>query len=475
MTQSPKNQNYSRQEKIAELWKRGILVAWKAHATQKKMAAVIQSIQAKKLVINSSRRIGKSFLLWLIAEEHARKNPHSQIKFAAPTQRMVRKIILPIMRQIQEDCPKHLRPKFHKMDGVVEYQNGAEIHIAGTEMGQVDGLRGTACDLALIDEAGFATDLEYVLESVIVPQTLTRPNAKIILASTPPVSPDHAFVRYAQAAMEAGSYSRYTIYDNPLLTPEQIEEYKKEAGGAESTAWRREYMAEFVMSKDSAIVPEATDSALDAIFVDVERPPFFMPFVSIDLGYQDHTGVIFGYYHWNLGKPVIEDELFVNNKNSLELVNLIRAKEHELWGVLMPQDRLADGQPLVLADLNQVHGFRCRAPRKTELEAGVNMIRTAVGNADFFASPKCKVLRAQLQFGSWDSSRKRFARSASGGHLDVLAAFLYWLRELDRRSNPIPAGYGYDPFNDFGFPRRHSDPIEQTIRTMFPYLSPKGK
>lgn len=466
--------SYTREQKLAELWKRGVIY-YKLYDVQKKIYDAIKTTKAKKYVINASRRLGKSFTLAVIAIEYALQNPNAQIRFACPNQKMMRRILLPLMKQILEDCPRHMRPKFRSMEGTFYFNNGAEITICGTEMGQADGLRGTSCDLALIDEAGFCSDLEYVLESILMPQTLTRPNSKIVLASTPPVSPDHPFTRYAMQAMEDGCYSRHTIYENALLTPEQIEEYKKEAGGAESTTWRREYEAQFVMSKDSAIVPEATDAALDAIFVDVERPPFFMPFVSVDLGYQDHTGVIFGYYHWNLGKPVIEDELFVNNKNSLELVNLIRAKEHELWGVLMPQDRLADGQPLVLADLNQVHGFRCRAPRKTELEAGVNMIRTAISNADFYASPKCKVLRAQLQFGSWDSSRKRFARSASGGHLDVLAAFLYWLREIDRRTNPIPAGYGYDPFNDFGFPRRHSDPIEQTIRTMFPYLSPKGK
>lgn len=464
----------SREAKIAELWKRGILVPWKAHATQKKMAEVVRSTEAKKLVINSSRRIGKSFLLWMLAEEYARQHPHAQIKFAAPTQRMVRKIILPIMRQIQEDCPKHLRPRFHKMDGVCEYPNGAEIHVAGTEMGQVDGLRGTACDLALVDEAGFASDLEYVVESVLMPQTLTRPGAKIILASTPPVSPDHPFMKYAEAAMIAGSYSKYTIYDNPMLSQEQIEEYKREAGGEKSTAWRREYLAEFVTDTEYAIFPEATDEALSAIVADVPRAQFFIPFTAIDLGYVDHTGVVFGYYHFGLGRIVIEDELFVNKENSAVLVQMIRAKEKELWGDIPLRDRVVDAQPFIIADLNELHGFACRVPEKSDLEANVNRVRTLIRDAGLIISPKCRRLIAQVKFGAWDTQKKKFARSADGSHQDLVAALIYFVRHVDRHTNPIPPGFGFDPFNDFGFPRRHANSLEATVKKMFPFLLPKG-
>src|SRR5690606_11051902 len=122
-------------------------------------------------------------------------NPGYQIKFCAPSQKMVRKITLALFRQILETCPKELQPKFNLHDGVWRFNNGSEIHIAGSELGQVDSLRGQSCDLALLDEASFVSDLSYIIEDVLMPQMLTRPGAKMILASTPPVTPDHDFVR----------------------------------------------------------------------------------------------------------------------------------------------------------------------------------------------------------------------------------------------------------------------------------------
>jgi len=138
-----------------ELFRRGIIIAWQGHDVQKRMADGIRAYKGKKYVINSARRLGKSYMLCMFALEHAFQNKNSQIKYAAETQRAVRKIVLPIIREILQLCPKHLRPTFKAHEGVFVFPNGSEIHIAGSGMDQADGLRGTACDLAIIDEAGF--------------------------------------------------------------------------------------------------------------------------------------------------------------------------------------------------------------------------------------------------------------------------------------------------------------------------------
>ncbi len=464
------------QQKRAEMWRRGVLVPWLAHPAQQQMAAGIVASANKKYVINSARRLGKSYLLCLLALEHAIKNPNAQIKYAAETQRSVKKIILPLMRQIMETCPRELRPRFSSPDGVYEFSNGSEIHIAGAALDQADSLRGTACDLAIVDEAGFIDALEYLIDSVLLPQTLGRPNSRIILASTPSKTPDHPFVRkYMAQAMAENAYSKFTIYDNPRITPEEIAEMMKEAGGENSTTWRREYLAEIVTETENAIFPEATaEGFLDSQVYDLPRPPFFVPFVAIDLGYVDFTGAVFGYYNFKANKIVIEDELLFNRSTSESIVKQVLSKEAELWGKVKPRVRVVDGPALVIADLNETHKFGCKYPDKTDLTASVNRVRMDLGASVFAIHPRCTNLIAQIRFAVWDSSRSKFARS-SAGHFDLAAALLYFCRHLDRSTNPFPADYGFDHFNDFGFPRRHKNNAVDALKAMFPFRRPVSK
>jgi hypothetical protein len=467
---------YTQQQKLDELWRRGVLVPWLCHEVQKKMHAGVLEARARKYVINSARRLGKSFYLCALAQERARQVPNSQIKYAAETQRSVKKIIVPLMRQIMDTCPRELRPRFKAHDGVYEFPNGSEIHIAGAAMDQADSLRGTACDLAIVDEAGFidSQQLEYLVESILFPQTLTRPNAMIVMGSTPPNSPDHTFVqKYMAQAIAAGAYSRYTIYDNPLITPEIIEEFKREAGGEDSTTWRREYLAEVVTDTDSAIFPEvAAGPLLDQLCYDIPRPPFYFPITAVDLGYVDYTGVLFGYYHFPLAKIVIEDELLLNKTTSAEIVRQILAKERDLWGPNTPRMRVVDGPALVVADLNQTHRFGCRTPEKTDLAANINRVRIDLSEQRVIFHPRCTNTISQVRFATWDNQRKSFARNSFGGHFDLVAALIYLAKHIDRVSNPIPPGWGWDQFNDFGFARSAKNTAITTLKHLFPRLTP---
>jgi hypothetical protein len=474
---SPKPSSYTRAQRIEELYRRGVLF-WKLHEGQKRMYDAIVASTTKRFVVNSARRLGKSYLLVLLALEHAYRYPNSEIKFAAPNQKMARKIILPLFRQILHDCPRPLRPVFHNHDAEFRFpHNNSTITVCGVEMGQSDGLRGTACDLALLDECGFMNDLPYVIDSILMPQLLTRPNSRMVLASTPPVSPDHPFVQiYMQRAMDDSAYIKLDIYSNPMLTMEVIEEFKRDAGGENSTTWRREYLAEIVTDAANAVFPEAGDEDLMASLIrEVPRPSHFIPIVAVDLGYQDFTGILFAYYHFPLGKIVIEDEILINRATSEHIVTLIKAKEQELWGVIKPQVRVVDGPALIIADINETHRLGCRAPDKSDLQANVNRVRMALAESAILFHPRCQNTINQIRYSVWDNKKKQFARTASGGHFDLAAALVYLLKHIDTRTNPLPPGWGWDAFNDFGFSRKHKNTSIEAIKRMFPILARNEK
>lgn len=467
-----KSQAFTQSQKIDELWRRGVIAPFKLHETQKKMYKQFHESTSKKFVFNCSRRLGKSYALCVIAIEEAIKNPGSQIRFLCPTQRMVKKIMIPTFRIIMSNCPTEMRPRLNKVDGVWQFPNGSEIHICGSEQGQVDGLRGTAANLILIDEAGFCSDLEYALESVLMPQTLTVKNARIILASTPPPSPDHPFLKYVQQAQADNAYAKYTIFDNPMLTPDTIAEYMKEAGGENSTTWRREYMSEFCTDQDSAVIPEATPELLRQIVIEHVGPKFFIPFTAIDLGYVDNTGVVFGYHDFTTAKTIIQRDLLINRKTSQEIVKLVKGIEMSLWG-REPLGRVVDGNPMQLADLNSIHNFNAFVPQKSDLQANVNRLRLELAEQRLIIDPSCTRLIEQLQYATWDATKSKFSRSATNGHWDLIAALIYFLARVDRNTNPFPVGFGWDLANSWGVETRRLSAASNVFQSMFPTL--RGK
>lgn len=465
--QQAKLNNTTRAQKIEELYRRGVLV-WKLHDVQKIMYRDIHDSPHRTYVINSARRLGKSFMMVLMALEKGFQQPGAQIKFCAPSQKQVRKIILPAAKLLLQDCPKALRPKWKSMDSYYEFSNGSELHIAGSEQGQIDNLRGQACDIAFIDEAGFCSDLEYVIESVIRPQTLTRPGSRIVLASTPPVTPDHPFVtRYMQQAIARNAYSKFTIYDNPMITAEQIQEFMDEAGGADSTDWRREYLAEVVTDRDAAIFPEASDDLIRELVQELELPPFYEPFVAIDLGYVDYTGVIFGYYDFIRAKAVIVDELLLAKCTSAEVITQIRSKEAELFPKKTVLNRVMDAPPLQIADWHEQHSFKCFPPNKADLQANVTRVRMDLTNHAVLIHPRCVNTISQLQYATWDANRRKFSRAGNGGHWDLAAALVYFLKHIDRITNPYPPGFGYDQYNDWAVPNEHPNTLAKQIKSLF--------
>jgi len=291
------------------------------------------------------------------------------------------------------------------------------------------------------------------------------------MASTPPISPDHPFVtHYLNEAMQTGAYAHRTIYDNPRLNEKDIADAIKAAGGEGTTAFKREYLAQLVTERESAMFPEATADVLDEMVMEIPLPSHFIPCVAVDLGYNDFTGVVFGYYHFPLAKIVVQDELLLNRMNSAQLVEAITAKEKQLWGNLRPV-RIVDAAGLLVADLNEVHRFACRPAVKADFPGNVNGLRMDLQARNLIISPNCQRLMAQLQFATWDKNRRSFHRTRnSTGHSDLAAAMIYFARHVDRTSNPIPPGYGLDPFLTFGVPTRRATDLSERMRGIFPRL-----
>jgi hypothetical protein len=443
----------------AKLWEFGEL-SWKMDTCQKKIHEFIKSRDEKIVTMSISRRAGKTYYLCLLAFETCLRSPRKNVKFVQPEQKMVRINLLPIFRDISDDCPKHLRPKFNRIDGAWDFPNGSRIQMAGSDGGNADRLRGSNGDLCIIDEAGFCSNLKYIINSVLIPSTLLT-KGKIILSSTPPTNPGHEFVDYLNEAEKEGTLFRKTVYDviedlkfdtKPRITKEILGDIiKAYPRGVEDDQFKTEYLCEITHSSGDAVVPEFTPEVEQDIVKEWFRPAFYDAYLSMDIGFKDMTAVLFAYYDFMNGVVVIEDEFCMNGSRLTTelLAQEIKQKEGNIFynkqtgEMKRPYMRVSDNNPFVINDLIRLHNLTFIPTHKDNKDAALSQLRTTIANRQIIINPKCKNLINELKNGIWEKGRKDYKRLLNGSHLDAVDALIYLIRNIDKARNPYPPGYSF--------------------------------
>ena len=355
-------------------------------------------------------------------------------------------MIHPIFKSIFVEIPADCRPRWNGQEGAYIFPNGSMVHIAGVNGGHSDDLRGTAADLCVVDEAAFVDELNYLIDSVLMPQLITT-SGKLLVASSSPVSPAHEFAELIMEAKVGKFYSSFDIHQGGF-TKEIVAEFMKEAKGPKSTAWRREYLNEIIVDSDYSIVPEAEEGLIIGI-TPSENKRFFHKWAAMDIGTKDLTVVLFGYYDFTRAKICIERELVMNGPamTTPALAEAIALIETELWPGEKPYSRISDNNNLLLLqDLSSLHKCSFAATNKDSLEAMVNELRIWVADKRIEIDPCCMITIESLRYGFWNEQRTNWGRSKSLGHFDAVAALMYWVRNVNVVSNPIPVNVSFDQF-----------------------------
>lgn len=446
----------SKTEIRTELWRRGTL-RWILHGVQKEMYDNFKSSEKNSISVwLCSRQLGKSFTLTVLAIEAALSEKHTIVKLVTDTKQHVKSIFEPLFRQVLETCPSDLYPKYNVSQFSFTFPNGSEVQLAGSDSKNYEKLRGQKSQLILVDEAGFCNDLNDMIYSVLLPTT-THTGGKIVLASTPPEDPDHPFINFIEEAQVNNSLIKKTIFDNPLLSKEQIDNIIKKMGGVDSVRFKREYLAEIIKSSESSVIPEFNEEIKQHIIKEWPLPPFYDCYVGMDLGGKDLTALVFGYYDFRADKIIIQDELifdFRKTGNNIEkLVQLIKAKEEELWTNPLtheqkpPYLRVSDLNAIVLNEIRKYSSglINFQPSKKDNVEAAINNVRAMISSHKLIINPKCTTTIRHLQNVRWSGSttKSEFARSPDNGHYDAAAAVVYFVRAIQLNKNPYPPSYNY--------------------------------
>jgi hypothetical protein len=480
----------TRAEAQHESWHRGRLL-YKLHGGQRRIEDVLRNLPGQLRVVCCSRQFGKTYWGVVKAISLCLRKPHARVKIGTAFLSDLAELILPAFEEILKDCPEAIRPVYKDSKKKWVFGNGSEIKLVGLDKNP-NGLRGQVPDLIILEEAGFIDCLQYLYKSILVPATTHRPDCEIVFISTPPSTPAHAFVDFAQRAKLEDCYAEFTIFDNPMIGPDTVLRLMKESGCSWpcdtkealdtlaliaastdrkfpvswtiSSTFKREYLCEFILDDDLALVREWRDEFIQTIPRD-QYYGYYHKLVGQDLGRKDHTALIFGYYDFKRAALIIEDELIMDGPQwtTKTLRDAVRKKEWELWAddktpYIAKADNSKETQfvntfrrvtdnnnPHLINDLASLHDLHFMQVKKdSSLEQMVNRVREWTKQGRIIIDPKCKYTIGCMKYGVWNKTRKEFARSEVYGHFDHFAALMYLLIHTPTHSNPIPADHGFE-------------------------------
>ena len=432
------------------LWERNEFCNLLLHDTQKEMLQAFENSDTTMFFMLCSRRLGKSWLLSAIAIRECLSRPGVRVLYLSKTTTQLREITDQTIPPILETCPEALRPIPKKMENKWQFPNGSEIRVVGLDRSGGDAIRGVKAHVVIFDEACFMEDLKNILYSAVMPMVIAS-KGRILFGSTPPATPGHESIDVIAACEEQGALVVRTIDQCPLYGPKQIAEFERQAGGRDSTTFRREYLCEIITDSDRAILPAFNNTRAEQLVRDLPHPGYPTDkYVSMDLGFRDYSVALFAYWDYIEARLIIQDELVFKGATTDKIATAVRKKEKELWKGQEPYKRVCDVDLRFIADIRKTSNMRFVATKKDNKEAQVNLTNMLIQDGKIVISPRCKVLISHMKYGTWNATRTSFDRTESLGHCDAVDALVYLVRNVRRSSMPQSASPDYNPYEQAG-------------------------
>ena len=417
-----------------------------------------------------SRQRGKTFTILTWAFQRLGLDSLAAV-FLAQTGANAEAIVRQFLKDVGDDLPPEWGARL--VDGVVRFTNGSELAVFGTDNAQYRRSRGRKAHIVLLSEAAFYADLADV-EQVYQPQLQTTGGVGVY-ESSPALNPGHDFSRRCDAAAAVGRYVRDTFWSNPRIDHEAVIRGEMERLGLtreqllQSTAFRREYLAERVTEETRAALPAWTDEAQAELVGDWVRPAHFDAYGAHDPGITgDPHGSLFAYHDPSVaigsaqGVLVIEDELELSSARHHvgEWAAAIKAKETQLWGVSrwegtllgasmedfarwpeylqryagesaprQPYLRVGDAAGGRCLDLSREHLLAVLPSEKHDKAMWVDTVNQLIRERRIRIHRRCVRLLEQMRSTLWNRTRSAWERTDKD-HGDLIDDLTYLVRNI---------------------------------------------
>lgn len=424
---------------MSELWALGIIAPWYLREDQIPIYEIL--LREKNPFIECARRYGKTTSILCYVIELMLRNPGWVAMWCEPDKNQAREIVRPEMEKVFATAPPGMRPRWSGIDSFYRFPTtGSIFKLRGVNHDRGDSARGNVANVIVADEFGTWKDPDYIVTEALRPQLQTT-GGPFIFASTPPEDLGHAYYDHKAWAVRDRRFIKRIIHDNASLSRERVQELIKECRGEDTPAWQREYLCEPVSNPERTVIPEY-DPKVHDLDDDAPAPEFYDAYVGMDLGFNDCTAVLFGYWDFMRATLVIEDEYVVSGKNSKEIVDACKAKEFSLWKHTPPYRRIGDNDLQQLHDMVSVFGYYVEPTQKDDKLAALNALRLRFSSGKIKIKKRCESLRYQVKVGLWNDRRTGFQRGEKTGHLDAIDALIYLSRNVSESRNPFPSNVG---------------------------------
>lgn len=434
-------------EVIPAMYKAGLIAGWYLRPSQIELFELLTN--HKKVVAKCHRRWGKGTTVLVYAISKCMMRSGFIVRYGGPTQKQAYDILEILFDHIYKYYPKG-KPKLK--EGTYFFENGSRIFVFGCkDAAEADKARGTEADLIIADEYAFwRYRPEYILNSVLSPQTDTT-NGQIIITSTPPIDLTHPYVGEVEHGRISGHLFSWNI-DDSLKTGEVAKgthaKIVERCRGTDTDTYRREYLCEMIADKSQLVIPEAsneelwtTDQALP------ERPRYFTWDNAWDFGFTDYAAGLWAYLDFSLGRLIVVGEYFDRYKSTAEIVAKAKKLEEGLEVnplKLVRRGDCSDAQQLY--DMSHDHDYsisgivkRSHQSNMGFKESVINQLRLAIMDGKILIDKHaCPNTYLQLKYGLWNEKRSDFERTTTLGHLDALMALAYLVDNVDWKANPFP-------------------------------------
>ena len=405
------------------------MLEYKLDGLQSRILEDLQGNDTNKVLILSSRQIGKSYWSCVYALMFLIKNPNTIARIVAPTLEQAYDIVEDNLSKILEDCPPCFISR-KKSTLRWDFSNGSSLRLGGLKRAHVDSNRGGNASLVIYEECGFVNsdDFMYGINSVLGPQLL-RSAGREIYVSTPSDNPDHALHSHVLPECEVNSsLYRYTVFDSPSISEHMVDEAIRRSGGKETEAFRREYMAEIIRSDSSMVVPFSLENHV----ADIQIPNHANWGLTVDWGgVRDKTVALLHTYDFVNNKLMIIDEMvYDSNIPTTVIVKGIRDLQSKHNANV--EHIYADVPGQIAIDLNNNHNMPIVSPQKNDWLASVNNMAAQFHSLNIIIHSRCLFLIKSCYSGMFNKNRTDFQRTEELGHCDALACLMYSVRSQDK-------------------------------------------
>lgn len=411
-----------------ELWRRGEL-SWKLHSGQREIANIVDTMAHSEMLLLCARQWGKSYFSIYLALRECLLHPGSIVRICGPSLKQVHDIVNDNLEPFCEDAPPGL---IERMKASHRWKVGeSSLRLGILERAHSNSMRGGNARLIITEEGGFvlSDDYRHAERSIIGPQLL-RSGGKLVRVTSVSEDPEHYIhTDVIPLCQETGTFFSRDVYTNPQLTPAQIEQAMRIAGGEGSEDWQREYLNKIIRSTTLVCVPEYDDARCVA---EPAEGLWFNYLASTDVGgVRDKTvSLHLAYDFSNDVDWVLDERMFEPNTSSSTIIPEIKTFE--------ASRQVADGAGQTLVDWGTDHDYYAQLPPKDDWRAGINQIRRRIIQGKLKIHPRCEFLRKTLKGAVFNRERTDLARTKLLGHMDALMALSYGIRCLDRVTNPVP-------------------------------------